>query len=141
MLRITRSLAIDPADLSESFVRSSGPGGQNVNKLSTAVQLRYPIDRLIGMPDDMRARLAALAGRRLTLDGEIVIIAESFRTQAQNRDDALARLVALFKAAAVRPKPRIATRPTKASKVRRIDAKVRRGVIKRARGSGRSDDQ
>ena len=141
MIRITRSLAIDPADLSESFVRSSGPGGQNVNKLSTAVQLRYPIDRLIGMPDDMRARLAALAGRRLTLDGEIVIIAESFRTQAQNRDDALARLVALFKAAAVRPKPRIATRPTKASKVRRIDAKVRRGVIKRARGSGRSDDQ
>lgn len=141
MLRITRSLAIDPADLSESFVRSSGPGGQNVNKLSTAVQLRYPIDRLIGMPDDMRARLAALAGRRLTLDGEVVIIAESFRTQAQNRDDALARLVALFKAAAVRPKPRIATRPTKASKVRRIDAKVRRGVIKRARGSGRSDDQ
>jgi ribosome-associated protein len=140
MFRITRSLAIDPADLSESFVRSSGPGGQNVNKLSTAVQLRYPIDRLIGMPEDMRARLVALAGRRLTLDGEIVLIAESFRTQAQNREDALARLIALFKAAAVRPKPRIATRPTKASKVRRVDAKVRRGAIKRARGSGRGDD-
>lgn len=140
MFRITRSLAIDPADLSESFVRSSGPGGQNVNKLSTAVQLRYPIDRLIGMPDDMRARLVALAGRRLTLDGEIVIIAESFRTQAQNREDALARLIALFKAAAVRPKPRIATRPTKASKVRRVEAKVRRGAIKRARTSGKSDE-
>ncbi len=140
MFRITRSLAIDPADLSESFVRSSGPGGQNVNKLSTAVQLRYPIDRLTGMPEDMRARLVALAGRRLTLDGEIVIIAESFRTQAQNREDALARLIALFKAAAVRPKPRIATRPTKASKVRRVDAKVRRGAIKRERGSGRAED-
>ncbi|MCX7324818.1 MAG: alternative ribosome rescue aminoacyl-tRNA hydrolase ArfB [Hyphomicrobiales bacterium] len=140
MFWITRSLAIDPADLSESFVRSSGPGGQNVNKLSTAVQLRYPIDRLIGMPEDMRARLVALAGRRLTLDGEIVLIAESFRTQAQNREDALVRLIALFKAAAVRPKPRIVTRPTKASKVRRVDAKVRRGAIKRARGRGRSDD-
>lgn len=140
MFRITRSLAIDPADLSESFVRSSGPGGQNVNKLSTAVQLRYPIDRLIGMPDDMRARLVTLAGRRLTLEGEIIIIAESFRTQAQNRADALERLIALFKAAAVRPKPRIATRPTRASKVRRVDSKVRRGAIKRARGSGKSDD-
>ena len=81
MIRITRSLAIDPADLSESFVRSSGPGGQNVNKLSTAVQLRYAVDRLAGMPPDMRERLAVIAGRRLTADGELIIIAERFRTQ------------------------------------------------------------
>jgi len=140
MIRITRSLAIDPADLSESFVRSSGPGGQNVNKLSTAVQLRYPVDRLAGMPPDMRERLAALAGRRLTADGELIIIAERFRTQVQNREDALARLVALFKEASVRPKARIATRPTRASKVRRVEGKVKRGAIKRARGGPAQDD-
>lgn len=139
MIRITRTLAIDPADLSESFVRSSGPGGQNVNKLSTAVQLRYPVDRL-GMPDDMRARLALLAGRRLTADGELIISAERFRTQVQNREDALARLVDLLKEASVRPKPRIATRPTRASKVRRVESKVKRGAIKRARGGKPGDD-
>jgi ribosome-associated protein len=133
MIRITRSISLDPGDLSESFVRSSGPGGQNVNKLSTAVQLRYPIDRLAGMPEDMRARLVRLAGRKLTLEGELVIVAERFRTQAQNRQDALERLVALLKEASVRPRTRIATRPTKASKVRRVDAKTRRGSIKRAR--------
>ncbi len=140
MIKITRSLTLDPADLSESFVRSSGPGGQNVNKLSTAVQLRYPIDRLASMPGDMRARLVLLAGRRLTQDGEIIIVAESFRTQLQNREDALARLVALLKEASIRPKPRIATRPTRASKVRRVDSKVKRGAIKRTRsGSPRED--
>lgn len=140
MIRITRSLSVDPADLEESFVRSSGPGGQNVNKLSTAVQLRYAIDKLIGMPDDMRARLVLLAGRRLTAEGELIISAERFRTQAQNREDAQARLVELLKEASVRPKPRIATRPTKASKVRRVDSKVKRGAIKRARGGRPSDD-
>jgi ribosome-associated protein len=140
MIRITRSLSVDPADLDESFVRSSGPGGQNVNKLSTAVQLRYAIDKLVNMPADMRARLVKLAGRRLTLEGEIVIIAESFRTQALNREDAQARLVALLKEASIRPKPRIATRPTRASKVRRVDAKVKRGAIKKARGGRPSDD-
>ncbi len=134
MIRITRSLALDPAHLAESFVRASGPGGQNVNKLSTAVQLRYPVDRLEGMPADMRERLVRLAGRRLTDEGELVITAERFRTQARNREDALERLVALLKEAAVRPKPRVATRPTKASKVRRVDAKTRRGAIKKARG-------
>lgn len=139
MIRITRTLAIDPADLSESFVRSSGPGGQNVNKLSTAVQLRYQVDRL-GMPDDMRARLVLLAGRRLTADGELIISAERFRTQVQNREDALARLVDLLKEASVRPKPRIATRPTRASKVRRVESKVKRGAIKRARGGKPGDD-
>lgn len=115
-------------------MRSSGPGGQNVNKLSTAVQLRYAIDKMTNMPADMRERLVLLAGRRLTLNGEIVIIAESFRTQGQNREDALARLVELLKQAAVRPKARIATRPTRASTVRRVDSKVKRGAIKRNRG-------
>jgi ribosome-associated protein len=140
MIRITRSLFVDPADLEESFVRSSGPGGQNVNKLSTAVQLRYAIDKLAGMPDDMRARLVLLAGRRLTLDGELIISAESHRTQAMNREDAQARLVELLKQASIRPKPRIATRPTRASKVRRVDAKVKRGAIKKARGGRPADD-
>jgi ribosome-associated protein len=141
MIRITRSLSLDPADLSESFVRSSGPGGQNVNKLSTAVQLRYPIDRLVGMPEDMRLRLVKLAGRRLTGDGEVIIVAERFRTQLQNREDALARLVELLKEAAIRPRTRIATRPTKASKIRRVDEKTRRGSIKRARtGRPGADD-
>jgi ribosome-associated protein len=141
MIRITRSLSLDPADLSESFVRSSGPGGQNVNKLSTAVQLRYPIARLVGMPEDMRLRLVKLAGRRLTGDGEVIIVAERFRTQLQNREDALARLVELLKEAAIRPRTRIATRPTKASKIRRVDEKTRRGSIKRARtGRPGADD-
>lgn len=140
MIRITRSLFVDPADLEESFVRSSGPGGQNVNKLSTAVQLRYAIDKLAGMPADMRARLVLLAGRRLTQDGELIISAESHRTQAMNREDAQARLVELLKEASVRPKPRIATRPTRASKVRRVDSKVKRGAIKRARAGRPSDE-
>jgi ribosome-associated protein len=140
MIPITRRLALDPADLAESFVRASGPGGQNVNKLSTAVQLRYPIDRLVGMPPDMRERLVNLAGRRLTAEGELVLIAERFRTQAQNREDALARLVALLKEAAIRPKARIATKPTKASKARRVEAKVKRGAIKRARTGRPGED-
>jgi ribosome-associated protein len=140
MIRITRSLFIDPADLEESFVRSSGPGGQNVNKLSTAVQLRYAIGKLAGMPDDMRARLTLLAGRRLTADGDLIISAERFRTQALNRQDAQDRLVELIKEASIRPKPRIATRPTRASTVRRVDSKVKRGAIKRARGGKPGDD-
>jgi ribosome-associated protein len=140
MIRITRSLSIDPADLSESFVRASGPGGQNVNKLSTAVQLRYPIDRLAGMPADMRARLADLAGRRLTAEGELIISAERFRTQTQNRADALERLIALLKEASIRPKARIKTRPTRASQVRRVEGKVKRGAVKKTRG-GRPTDE
>lgn len=140
MIRITRSLFVDPADLEESFVRSSGPGGQNVNKLSTAVQLRYAVDKLVNMPADMRARLVLLAGRRLTADGELIISAERFRTQGLNREDAQARLVELLKEASIRPKVRIATRPTRASTVRRVDGKVKRGAIKRARGGASSDD-
>ena len=140
MIRITRALSIDPADLSESFVRASGPGGQNVNKLSTAVQLRYPIDRLAGMPADMRARLIELAGRRLTHEGELIISAERFRTQTQNRADALERLVALLREASIRPRARIKTRPTRASQVRRVEGKVKRGAVKKTRGGRLADE-
>ena len=140
MIRVTDRIHLHEHELEEHFIRASGPGGQNVNKLSTAVQLRYGIDKLVGMPADMRARLVLLAGRRLTLDGEIIIVAESFRTQMQNREDALARLVALLKEASIRPKPRIATRPTRASTVRRVDSKVKRGAIKRTRGGAPGDD-
>jgi ribosome-associated protein len=140
MIRIARGLFLDPADVSETFVRASGPGGQNVNKVSSAVQIRYSLEKLAGMPDDMRARLVAQAGRRLTAEGEIIITAERFRNQPQNRDDALARLVELLQQAAVRPKPRIATRPTRASKVRRVEAKVKRGAIKKARTGRPLDD-
>jgi ribosome-associated protein len=140
MIRITRSITLDPADVTETFVRASGPGGQNVNKVASAVQLRFAIDRLQGMGEDMRARLVTLAGRRLTAEGEIVITAERFRTQADNRADALERLVELLREASIRPKPRIATRPTLASKKRRVEAKVRRAGVKRLRGRAGSDD-
>lgn len=133
MIRITARLMLDPADVQEVFVRASGPGGQNVNKVSSAVQIRYPVARLGEMPEDMRERLAALAGRKLTAEGDLVISAERFRSQPMNRADALERLVALLKQAAVRPKTRIATRPTKASKVRRLEGKSKRGAVKQGR--------
>lgn len=133
MIRITSRLHLDPADVEEVFVRASGPGGQNVNKVSSAVQIRYPLARLGEMPEDMRLRLAALAGRKLTAGGDLVISAERFRSQPMNRADALERLVELLRQAAVRPKARIATKPTKASKVRRVEGKVKRGAVKQGR--------
>ena len=131
MIKITDQIAIDPSEISESFARGSGPGGQNVNKLATAVQLRFDLRRSRSLPSSVRQRAERLAGSRLTKQGVIVISASRFRTQEQNRADALARLVALLQEAAVEPRPRKPTRPTKASKVRRLDRKTQRGAIKK----------
>jgi len=136
MLRVTDTIEIDPSELDEVFLRASGPGGQNVNKVSTAVQLRFDVRRSRALPEDVRLRLERLAGRRLTSDGVLVITANQFRTQARNREDARARLVALVREAAVAPRVRRATRPPRASKARRVDDKSRRGRVKALRRSG-----
>jgi ribosome-associated protein len=133
MLRITDKISIDPAELEEVFVRASGPGGQNVNKVSTSVQLKFDARRSPSLPDDVRERLQRLAGRRLTGDGVIVITASRFRSQARNREDARARLMELIRQAATPAKPRRATKPTHASKVRRAESKRRRGRLKSLR--------
>jgi ribosome-associated protein len=130
---------IPDAALTWRFVTSSGPGGQNVNKVATAVELRVNVERL-GLAPWIRQRLETLAGRRLTKDGEIVIFAQRFRSQAQNRDDALARLEALIAQASHREKPRIATKPTHASRQRRKATKTKRGTTKRLRGKPGMDD-
>jgi ribosome-associated protein len=135
MLRINDHIAIDDSEISESFIRSSGPGGQNVNKLATAVQLRFDVRHSPSLPYEVRARLERLAGRRLTRDGVLVITAQRYRTQERNRDDALTRLIELVRAAAVRPTLRRPTRPTLGSKVRRLEGKKRRGSIKALRGA------
>jgi ribosome-associated protein len=140
MIRVTDQIAIDEAELSETFVRASGPGGQNVNKLATAVQLRFDVRHSPSLPPDVRARLARLAGRRLTQDGVLVISAQRHRTQERNRDDARERLFELIRQAAVRPKPRRPTRPTAASRERRIEGKKRRAGVKRLRGGRPSFD-
>jgi ribosome-associated protein len=133
---IIAGIQLDEAELEEVFVRSSGPGGQNVNKVSTAVQLRFPLERTKALPDDVRRRLRALAGRRATADGWLVIEASRFRSQARNRDDARARLVELIRKAAQPPKPRKRTRPSVASKERRLKAKRTRAQTKQARSKG-----
>ena len=140
MIRITDSIAIDEREIEESFVRSAGPGGQNVNKLSTAVQLRFDVRHSPSLLPAVRARLERLAGRRLTTEGVLIIIAQRHRTQERNREDARQRLFEMIRQAAVRPKSRRPTRPTAASRERRIDRKKRRAGVKRLRGSTPSLD-
>lgn len=130
---ITPSLSIDPSEIEESFIRGSGPGGQNVNKVSSAVQLRFDLLNSPSLPDPVKRRVGALAGSRITKDGVIVLTADTHRTQAQNRQAALARLVALLAEGARPPKRRVPTRPTLASKRRRLAGKVQRGAIKQLR--------
>jgi ribosome-associated protein len=139
MLRISRDIVIDENDLDIAFVRASGPGGQNVNKLSTAAQLRYEIARA-QLPPDMHARFVRIAGQRLTKDGVVVIHAQRFRSQERNRQDAIDRLIEMLRQASIRPVPRRATKPTFASKQRRLEGKKRRSDIKSRRGSGRYED-
>jgi ribosome-associated protein len=129
MIRIG-SIEIDERELEERFIRASGPGGQNVNKLSTAVQLRFDVRRSPSLPDGVRARLERLAGKRLTRDGVLVISAQRHRTQERNRADALDRLIELVEQAAIAPVPRRKTRPTKGSRERRLESKKRRSNIK-----------
>ncbi|MGA3307641.1 MAG: alternative ribosome rescue aminoacyl-tRNA hydrolase ArfB [Xanthobacteraceae bacterium] len=133
MIRVTAQISIDEREIEESFVRASGPGGQNVNKLATAVQLRFDVRGSPSLPAEVRARLERLAGARLTGEGVLVIIAQRHRTQARNREDALDRLIELIRRAAIAPRPRRPTRPTKASRERRIEGKKRRSGIKRLR--------
>jgi ribosome-associated protein len=135
MLSITPTLAIDESEIKLEFVRASGPGGQNVNKVATAVQLRFDVLNSPSLPADVRERLMRLAGSRMTEDGVLVITARQFRSQERNRQAAVERLVQLIRQAAEKPKPRRKTRPTLASKQRRLEGKRRRSQTKRMRGS------
>jgi ribosome-associated protein len=130
---VTRDITISEHELDEQFVLASGPGGQNVNKVASAVQLRFDVGRSPSLPIAVRQRLTALAGRRLTKDGVLVIVARRFREQERNRADARARLIALIREAAVPPKPRRPTKPTKASRERGIEAKKRHSRLKKMR--------
>ncbi len=139
MIPITPTIALDDEELAETFVRASGPGGQHVNTTATAVQLRFDVANSPNLPGPVRGRLARLAGARLTREGVLVITAQEHRSQAMNRREALDRLVALIREAAVAPRVRRPTRPTLASKTRRLDAKGRRGAVKAGRRGGVED--
>jgi len=133
MIRITSNIVINENEIEERFIRASGPGGQNVNKVSSAVQLRFDVASSSSVPEEVKARLLRLAGNRMTEGGVLVIDAHRYRTQERNRRDALERLIALLRSASKRPKPRKKTRPTLASRQRRLDHKHRRGEVKRTR--------
>ncbi len=139
MLQITPAIAIPDQELVERFVRSAGPGGQNVNKVSTAVELRFDIGRSPSLPEPVRERLLARRDRRITDDGVLVLSAQRFRTQDRNREDARDRLAALIAAATVAPKKRVATKPTKGAKERRLGAKRDRATVKRQRSAAAWD--
>jgi ribosome-associated protein len=140
MIRINDRISLDEAEIEESFVRSSGPGGQNVNKLSTAVQLRFDVRRSPSLPNDVAVRLMRLAGKRMTKDGVLVLIAQNHRTQERNRAEAMERLIGLIRQAAIAPIPRRPTKPTKASRKERLDSKKHRSGIKSLRRSRPSFD-
>jgi ribosome-associated protein len=133
MIRVTYHISIDEREIEESLVRASGPGGQNVNKLATAVQLRFDVRSSPSLPGEVRERLERLAGARLTRDGVLVITAQSHRTQGRNRQDALDRLIDLIRRAAIAPRLRRPTKPPKASRERRVEAKKHRAGLKRLR--------
>jgi ribosome-associated protein len=139
VLRVTDTLSIAPTEVEERFVRASGPGGQNVNKVSTAVELRFPVGAS-SLPDEVKARLRALAGKRLTTDDVLVIDSREHRTQAMNREAARARLVSLLQQAAVRPRRRAATKPTRTAREKRLTAKKERAEVKRDRRTRPRDD-
>ena len=134
-LPVTRSIAIDSEEIEESFTRSSGPGGQSVNTTDSAVMLRFDVRNSPSLPEEVKARLQRLAGKRLTLDGVLIITAQRHRTQERNRAAALERLLELIREATRRPKPRRPTRPTLASKKRRLESKSKRSEVKRNRVS------
>lgn len=140
MIKITNSVALDPAEIEESFVRSGGPGGQNVNKVATAVQLRFDLRHSPSLPTGLRARAERLAGKRLTKDGVLVITANRFRSQERNREDALERLVELLRKAAIPPTPRKPTRTPRSVQRKRLEDKVKRGEVKKLRRGPRAEE-
>ena len=140
MIPITPAISLDEDEIAETFVRASGPGGQNVNKLSTAVQLRFDVRRSRSLPNDVAIRLMKLGGQRVTREGVLVITAQRFRTQERNRADARERLLDLIREAAVPPVPRRPTRPTFSSKQERLEGKKRRSDVKRMRGGKPQED-
>ncbi len=140
MIKVTDTIVLDESEVEISFIRSPGPGGQNVNKVSTSAQLRFNITNSPSLNDEVKERLKQKAGSRLTLDGDIVITARTYRSQERNREEAVARLCALIRAAAERQKPRRETKPTASSRRRRLEAKNQRGQVKRLRGAKGIDE-